>query len=237
MRVQGCAPDVVTYTALISANERGGQWRRALQAYEEMLTQDCKPDAIVYNAIIDAVWETGVIWAQRKALTIFECARRQGHFKQQPIRNVHRAEVNLHALTAGVAVMSLYSWLLDLKYRLFDLYSASTESILCSLFRMLALKEGASALPVQLCIVTDKGRTSKEQGNLVVKEAVAAMMNSWGAPFRPMHDSMYAGVLEASGRDVAVWLSEERFEERLFGFFPCTNLLPSNANKVRMMMM
>ena len=27
----GCSPDVVTYTALISAFERGGQWRRALQ--------------------------------------------------------------------------------------------------------------------------------------------------------------------------------------------------------------
>lgn len=24
------------------------------------------PDAILYNAIIDALWETGVIWAQRK---------------------------------------------------------------------------------------------------------------------------------------------------------------------------
>ena len=27
------------------------------------------PDAILYNAIIDALWETGVIWAQRKACT------------------------------------------------------------------------------------------------------------------------------------------------------------------------
>lgn len=115
MRVQGCAPDVVTYTALISANERGGQWRRSLQAYDEMMNQGCRPDAIVYNAIIDAVWETGVVWAQRKALSIFETARNQAHFKQQQIRRVPRAEVNLHALTAGVAVLSLYTWLLELK--------------------------------------------------------------------------------------------------------------------------
>lgn len=27
----GCRPDVVTYTALISALEKGGQWARALQ--------------------------------------------------------------------------------------------------------------------------------------------------------------------------------------------------------------
>lgn len=45
---------------------KGGQWRRALGAYEQMRLQRCKPDAIVYNAIIDTLWETGVIWAQRK---------------------------------------------------------------------------------------------------------------------------------------------------------------------------
>ena len=31
MQQQHCTPDVVTYTALISAFERGGQWHLALQ--------------------------------------------------------------------------------------------------------------------------------------------------------------------------------------------------------------
>lgn len=31
MQQQGCMPDVVTYTALISAFERGGKWHLALQ--------------------------------------------------------------------------------------------------------------------------------------------------------------------------------------------------------------
>ena len=66
MQGQGCTPDVVTYTALISAYEKGGQWRRALAAFNRMRAQRCKPDAIVYNAIPDALWETGVIWAQRR---------------------------------------------------------------------------------------------------------------------------------------------------------------------------
>jgi pentatricopeptide repeat protein len=67
MQNQGCTPDVVTFTALISAYEKGGQWERALGAYEHMRAQRCKPDSIVFNAIIDTLWETGVIWAQRKA--------------------------------------------------------------------------------------------------------------------------------------------------------------------------
>ncbi len=66
MQSQGCTPDVVTYTALISSFEKGGQWRRALAAYNQMRHRRCQPDAIVYNAIIDALWETGVIWAQRQ---------------------------------------------------------------------------------------------------------------------------------------------------------------------------
>ncbi len=35
MHGQGCIPDVVTYTALISAYEKGGQWRRALGAFDQ----------------------------------------------------------------------------------------------------------------------------------------------------------------------------------------------------------
>jgi pentatricopeptide repeat domain-containing protein 1 len=39
MQQQGCTPDVVTYTALISAYERGGQWQRALAAFQQMCMQ------------------------------------------------------------------------------------------------------------------------------------------------------------------------------------------------------
>lgn len=50
--------------------------------------------------------------------------------------------------------------------------------------RKRVVSQGAGSLPNYLWIVTDKGRNSKEQGNLVVKEAVAAMMSAWAAPFR-----------------------------------------------------
>ncbi len=43
---------------------------------------------------------------------------------------------------------------------------------------------GAAGLQATMAIVTDKGKSSKEQGNLVVKEAMAAMMHHWQAPFR-----------------------------------------------------
>jgi pentatricopeptide repeat domain-containing protein 1 len=64
MQSNGCTPDVVTYTALISALDRGGQWQLAYQAFQAMISRGCLPDAIVYNAIIDALWQTGIVWAQ-----------------------------------------------------------------------------------------------------------------------------------------------------------------------------
>ena len=156
MQRQGLTPDVVTYTAIISAYEKGGQWRLALSGYEQMRERGCRPDAIVFNAIIDALWETGVIWAQRKvrippvsvkldrinkwehcqrntrgirncglltstsltqALSLFQQAVSEGHFRQQRWEGSesHKAEVNLHAMTAGVAMLSLYTWLMSLK--------------------------------------------------------------------------------------------------------------------------
>ncbi|CAD7704480.1 unnamed protein product, partial [Ostreobium quekettii] len=177
-----------------------------------MRAQGCRPDSIVYNAIIDAVWETGVIWGQKRALEIFRQAQTEGHFKQQALDGAHRVEVNLHAMTAGVAVLSLYCWLLELRRR------------------VLSGEPASECLPAELCIVTDKGRNSKEQGNLVVKEAVAAMMDSWGAPFRPVQDTMYSGVLEVSGSDVRDWLLSPVFEEKLFSFFPCADLPAAVAN-------
>ena len=39
MLAQGCTPDGITYSALITAFERGGQWRRALSAYAQMTAQ------------------------------------------------------------------------------------------------------------------------------------------------------------------------------------------------------
>ncbi|KAK9846531.1 hypothetical protein WJX81_006057 [Elliptochloris bilobata] len=226
MPSHGCMPDAVTFTALISAYEKGAQdscdsamWLRALFAYDLMRQSNITADAILYNAIIDTLWETGVIRAQRKALVIFRRAEAEGQFAQQVLlrgaRELPRLEVDLHAMTAGVAVLSLYAWLLRLRAALdanLDLAAARG-----------AKRGGGGALPARLVIVTDRGKTCREQGNLVVKEAVAAVMAGWGSPFRPAADSAYSGVLEAAGPACEQWLLSPAFEERLFSYFPCAD--------------
>jgi pentatricopeptide repeat domain-containing protein 1 len=210
-----CTPDVVTYTALISAMEKGGQWRLALSAYEQMRKQGCKADAIVYNAVVNALWETGIVWAQRVALRLFKVAISEGHFPQQSlIPGLVRAEVNLHATTSGIAMLSLYVWFLK--------------------FQEFVKKYGPDAAPSKIIIVTDRGRGSREQGNLVVKEAVTAIMNKWSSPFSLSTQNNHTTnpTLEAPGSELALWVVSTKFDEHVFSFFPCSDRVPRDPENV-----
>jgi pentatricopeptide repeat protein len=88
MKVNRCTPDVVTYTALVSAYERGGQWMKALEAFTQMQRQpNCNADAILYNTLLDVLWDTGVPWAQHQAAALFRVAVDEGHFRKLPMPN------------------------------------------------------------------------------------------------------------------------------------------------------
>jgi pentatricopeptide repeat domain-containing protein 1 len=53
---------------------------------------------------------------QAKARELFAMAVKQGHFRNERMSlDGHRAELNLHALTAGVAMLSMQSFLQDLQ--------------------------------------------------------------------------------------------------------------------------
>eukprot|EP00887_Chlorella_sp_A99_P002940 scaffold24.g2940.t1 len=143
-REMGCERSVITYSSLISAcekaYERGGQWRRALDAFEAMCARGCAPDAIVYNAIIDVLWETGVGWAQRRALGIFRQASADGLLRRCCHLGAGSAELNLHSTTAAVALLSLHCWLADLAAQV--------------------AAGGPGALPERISIVAGKGVTA-----------------------------------------------------------------------------
>eukprot|EP00878_Enallax_costatus_P040791 GHUV01047165.1.p1 GENE.GHUV01047165.1~~GHUV01047165.1.p1 ORF type:complete len:151 (-),score=31.72 GHUV01047165.1:487-939(-) len=56
----GCERSVITYSALISACEKAGQWQLALNLFGEMLKEKCDPNVITYNSLITACAQ--VIW-------------------------------------------------------------------------------------------------------------------------------------------------------------------------------
>ena len=60
MLQQGLQPDVITYSALITACEKGGMAERALQVFDKMLQQGLQPDVITYSALIHACKRGGM---------------------------------------------------------------------------------------------------------------------------------------------------------------------------------
>ena len=54
MEQQGVVPIAITYSALISACEKGTQPERALKVFAAMVQQRVVPDIITYNALISA---------------------------------------------------------------------------------------------------------------------------------------------------------------------------------------
>jgi pentatricopeptide repeat domain-containing protein 1 len=48
MQAKGVEPGVTTYNAAISASEKGGQWKNALQLLEEMQAKGLEPGVITY---------------------------------------------------------------------------------------------------------------------------------------------------------------------------------------------
>jgi pentatricopeptide repeat domain-containing protein 1 len=56
----GCERSVITYSALISACEKAGQWQLALNLFSEMLKERCVPNVITYNSLITACAQVGL---------------------------------------------------------------------------------------------------------------------------------------------------------------------------------
>ena len=49
----------MSYTTLITAYGRGGQWRKALNAFARMLQAQCFADHVVYETVVEVLWDTG----------------------------------------------------------------------------------------------------------------------------------------------------------------------------------
>jgi pentatricopeptide repeat domain-containing protein 1 len=69
MEAAGVRPNTITYSSLISACAKGGQWRAARDAFDTMRTQCVAPDTITYNALITAYASSG-LWEEAEQVNV-----------------------------------------------------------------------------------------------------------------------------------------------------------------------
>eukprot|EP00891_Asterochloris_glomerata_P003267 jgi/Astpho2/3267/Aster-08033 len=197
MTDHGCQPDAVTYANLIRAFKKGGQWCHALDTFEAMQASGCRAHAAVYSSVIDVLWQTGIAWAQAKALTLFEDAIESGPL--DPALEVSKKgtlKLDLQALTVGVAVLSMHHWLVQLRPQLASEPAAGPEA------------------SRKLAVVNGMGENNRTQGNSsAVKEAVGASLIGCKAPFRLVSDHSRSGRLEASMLSLRKWLFSPAFDK------------------------
>lgn len=193
MQAKGCKPDSVTYGGLILAFEKGDQWRRALAAFDQMKNNNCRPDSVVYNTVVGALWNTGVVWAQAKAVQVFQTACRQGHFRLTVHSSSESGTVDfgMHAFTVGAAVISLMRWLSELRERL--------------------PKDGPAMLRQQVCMTVNKGKPSREHAYPDIKAAITSLLQGCHSPFR-LYDVACGCRIEGPAGGVADWLRGPELE-------------------------
>eukprot|EP00884_Botryococcus_braunii_P000450 jgi/Botrbrau1/10405/Bobra.0133s0014.1 len=195
----GCQPDAVSYANLIRAYKKGGQWCSAVDVFEVMQGSGRRPHAAVHSSVIDVLWQTGIPWAQRKAVTIFNASVRGGSLPAaSETCKKGTLKLDLQALTVGVALLAMTAWLL--KTRACLMHDAS------------CLLDSAR----KLAIVNGLGEHSRAQGHsAVVKEAVFNSLVGCMAPFRLVPDHSRSGRLEAQAIHLRKWLCSDNFQRYL----------------------
>ena len=68
-------PNVICYSAAITACEKGGEWRKALHLLLKMINSGVEPDTIAYNASISAryAWRKAVALLLNRDVAIVSC--------------------------------------------------------------------------------------------------------------------------------------------------------------------
>ena len=171
----GIKPNVITYSSAISACEKGGQWQRALDLLERCESAGIKPNVITYSCVMSACQNAG------RAGRAMAVAERSGFVMTRG----GILEIDLHGLTAAVAMSTVECWLVSLAFG------------------------GAFGLGVQmqgdLVIITGRGSHSQD-GEARLQSAMLRLLNhQLQPPLRASVDESNAGRVIVRAADFEDW--------------------------------
>jgi pentatricopeptide repeat domain-containing protein 1 len=213
MNAAGVQPTVITYSALISACEKGAQWQRAVEVFEEMKAAGVQPTVITYSALISAC-EKGGQW--ERAVAVFEEMKAAGVQPDvitfNPLINVlwrggqRRTAVDLYTVASQAGVYPLQT---ERTLNKIDLHFTSAGAAQAATTLWLDEIAAASleqlALPATFTVITGQGSHSRETGESEVKDATTTfLLDELNSPFKAPSDN--PGRLEADRDAVCEWL-------------------------------
>ena len=152
MQRRGVQPDVITWNAAISACEKGAQWERALEMFEEMQRRGLQPDVITWNAVISSCQQSGSL---DQAIDLFLEAQIIGIYSLW----LNPATIDLHDLPLSVARAAVASVLADVSLQPRNRQYFDTS------------------ISTTLTIITGRGNRS-ENNEAVLRPGILAMLRS-----------------------------------------------------------
>ena len=218
MRAHGYVPNVITFSAAISACEKGGQWERALSLLTEMRAQGVEPNVISFNAAISAC-DKGAQWEH--ALELLKEMQARGlqpgeiAFSAAISACAQREEWNkAHDLyAAAVSLKALPQMDENGKFDLHELNGPVARVAVAWTLERLARGE-LPLLDSGLKIVTGQGKhshLSNTAGGAVIKPQVEAMLASATYAGLGAHeDGSNTGRLVVSAASLRAWIAARR---------------------------
>ena len=168
-------PNVFTYNSVISACGKARQWERACDLLERCESAGIKPNMITYSSAISVCQNAG---RTRDAMVLLERSA-------EVVDREGRPEIDLHGLTAAVAVSAVECWL-------------------ASLAVGVALGLGRS-LPNILVIITGRGSHS-DDGDARLRNVMLRLLNHQLQPaLRASVDDCNAGRVIVRKADLEAW--------------------------------
>lgn len=200
----GLQPCADTYLALVQAHCSAGQWAAGTAEYDAMLAVGLVPGEELVSLVVDALWCSGLAWAQASALSTFNAAVSKGWLP--PARafiSDRLLKVDLRARHLGTGLLRMHRWLHDMRA---VIGNSSAPTLLDECKRVCIMStQGAEA--------GDGGSSPSALLSSELKGALGASLVLHKAPFRVTYADGRAMRMESSTFMVKKWLFSESFTE------------------------
>ncbi|PSC71010.1 Tbc2 translation chloroplastic isoform B [Micractinium conductrix] len=216
LAAHGLQPSAASYHSLVAAHCAAGDWAAAAREYDSALDAGVVPSEGLVSLVVDALWGTGLPWAQAAARAAFDRAVGAG-WLPPPRATVQRSllKLDLAVQHLGTGMLCMHRWLHDMRAAIGNRSEGASPCLLSDTKRVCVFSSaidaahvahGAAAPPVPAA-------APPRQLAAALKDALGACLVLHKAPFRVTYEAGVATRLESSNFMLKKWLFTDSFDE------------------------